>query len=223
GAEAAEDDAVRGADAGTGEHGDGQLGNHRHVQGDAIARLDALTLEDVGGLADLAGQVLVSQDAAVAWLAFPDDGGLVLARPVEVAVDAVVAGVDLAAHEPLRVRFVPDKDLVPAPKPVHGLGLLAPEAFRIILAALPEFFVLGQVLDVRLGGKLGGRREGAGFLQDAGDVRGGGRGHRGISLARVCFVVQLPESWAGETLAILKTAPGVGKNALSASGVETAF
>ena len=39
GAEAAEDDGVRRADAGAGEQGNRQLGDHRHVEGDAVALL----------------------------------------------------------------------------------------------------------------------------------------------------------------------------------------
>src|SRR5262249_36207588 len=92
GAEAAEDDAVGGANAGAGEHGNGQFGYHRHVQRDAVAGLDAKVLEDVGEGADLAVQVLVAEHTAVARLALPDDGGLVLAAIQQVAVDAVVAG-----------------------------------------------------------------------------------------------------------------------------------
>ena len=41
GAESAEDHGVHGADAGAGEHGDGQLGNHGHIDRDAIAGLHA--------------------------------------------------------------------------------------------------------------------------------------------------------------------------------------
>ena len=48
GAEPAEDDAVDGADARAGEHRDGQLGHERHVDGDAIALLDAERLQNVG-------------------------------------------------------------------------------------------------------------------------------------------------------------------------------
>ena len=51
---------VRRADAGAGQHGDGQLRDHRHVDGDAVAGLDAQPLEDVGELADLAVQLLVA-------------------------------------------------------------------------------------------------------------------------------------------------------------------
>ena len=177
GAEAAEDDAVGGADAGAGQHGDRHLRDHRHVDRDAVAWLDALAFQHVGELADLAVQHLVREHAAVARLAFPDDGGLVAARPVQVAIEAVGAGVELAADEPLGVRLVPDQHLVPVLEPVERFGLLGPEALGIVLGALPELFVLGQALDVGLGGELRRRRKGAGFLEDAGDVAVGGRGH----------------------------------------------
>ncbi len=39
GRESAEDDGVRRADAGAGQHGDGQLGRHAHVDGDAVTFL----------------------------------------------------------------------------------------------------------------------------------------------------------------------------------------
>jgi len=70
-AEAAEDDAVGGTDAGADEHGDGQFGHHRHVQGDAVAGLDALALEHVGELANLAMQILVAEHPGVARLRPP--------------------------------------------------------------------------------------------------------------------------------------------------------
>ena len=52
GAEAAEDHGMHGADAGAGEHRDGQLGDHGHIDRNAIARLDAKREEHVGELAD---------------------------------------------------------------------------------------------------------------------------------------------------------------------------
>ena len=63
--EAAEDDRVRRADAGAGEHGDRHLGHHRHVDRDAVARLDAERLQDVGELAHLAVQLLVASASRV--------------------------------------------------------------------------------------------------------------------------------------------------------------
>src|SRR5262249_18503770 len=113
GAEAAENDAVRRADAGAGEHGDREFRNHWHVDGDAIAGTNALSLENVGELAHFAVEVLVAEYTAIARLAFPDNGGFVLARAGEVAIEAVVADVDLAAQEPAGVRLSPLQHLVP--------------------------------------------------------------------------------------------------------------
>ena len=60
-----------------GQHGDRQLGHHRHVDRDAVARLNAELLEHVGELADFAVQLGVGQLARVARLAFPEDGGAI--------------------------------------------------------------------------------------------------------------------------------------------------
>jgi hypothetical protein len=53
GGESAEDDGVDGADARAGEQGDGQLGGHAHVDGYAVAFLDAEGLEGVGEFSGL--------------------------------------------------------------------------------------------------------------------------------------------------------------------------
>ena len=78
GAEAAEDHRVRRADPGTGQERDHQLRDQRHVHRDDVARSHAQPLEHVGELRDLALEVLVPQDAAVARLALPDERRLVL-------------------------------------------------------------------------------------------------------------------------------------------------
>ncbi len=52
-------------------------------------------------------QLLIGERADVARLAFPDDGGLVAAPGGEMAVEAVVREVELAADEPLRPRARP--------------------------------------------------------------------------------------------------------------------
>ena len=80
GGESAEDDGVDGADARAGEQGNGQLGRHAHVDGDAVALLDAERLEDVGELLHFDVQLGVGEAADFARLAFPDEGGLVCAR-----------------------------------------------------------------------------------------------------------------------------------------------
>ena len=107
GGEAAEDDRVRRADPGAGEHRDRQLRDHRHVDRDPVALLDAELLQRVGGLADLAQQVGVGERPRVAGLADPVVGDLVAAAGLDVPVEAVVGDVQLAADEPLRERQVP--------------------------------------------------------------------------------------------------------------------
>ena len=65
GTKAAEDDRMRRADPRTGQHGDDQFGNHRHVDGDAVARFDAQLLQDIGEAADFAVQILIAQARGV--------------------------------------------------------------------------------------------------------------------------------------------------------------
>ncbi len=131
GAEAAEDDAVDGADARAREHRDRELGHERQVERDAVALLHAERLQDVGELAHLAVEVEVGQRAAVARLAFPDERGLVAARRANVAVEAVGADVELAADEPLRVRRLPVEDLRPGLHPLELGGERRPERLGI--------------------------------------------------------------------------------------------
>jgi hypothetical protein len=59
GREAAEDDGVHRADARAGEHADGGLGHHAHVDAHAVAGHDAELGERVGEAADLAVQLAV--------------------------------------------------------------------------------------------------------------------------------------------------------------------
>ena len=80
GAEAAEDDAVNGADARTRQHRNRQLGNQRQVERDAIALCDSERFQNVRELRHLAVQVVIGERPRVARLAFPDDRGLVPSR-----------------------------------------------------------------------------------------------------------------------------------------------
>ncbi len=63
GGESAEDHRVRRADAGAGQHGDGQLRSHAHVDGDAIAFLYAQRLQHIGELLHFTMQLLIGQSA----------------------------------------------------------------------------------------------------------------------------------------------------------------
>ena len=80
-AEATEHDGVRRTDAGARQHRHRQLGDHRHVDGDAVALLHAERLQRVGELLHLGEQVGIRDRARVAGLAFPVVGDLVAAPP----------------------------------------------------------------------------------------------------------------------------------------------
>jgi len=97
GREAAEHNGVNRADAGTGEHGVGRLGNHRHVDADPVAFLYAARLQHVSQLTDLFLQLAIGDVLAVGGIIpLPDQRGLVGALR-QVTVDTVVADIELAA------------------------------------------------------------------------------------------------------------------------------
>ena len=57
GGKSAEDDRVHGADASAGQHGDGKLRHHAHVDRDAVSLADAKPLERVGEALDFGEQL----------------------------------------------------------------------------------------------------------------------------------------------------------------------
>ena len=135
GGEAGEDDGMDRADAGAGEHGIGGLRDHREVEDDPVALLDAHRMQDVAELGDLLVELLVGDVLAhLGVVAFPDDGGLVGAV-LQVAIDAVGGDVELAVLEPFDRDVVEVErcilDLGIGPDPVQPLAVLAPERIRI--------------------------------------------------------------------------------------------
>src|SRR5580698_7749278 len=90
-----------GSDAGASEQGDGQFGGHAHVDGYAVAFFNSKRFEGVGEFLDFDVELGVGEFSNLAWLAFPDEGGLAGAGAESVAVDAVVAEIDFAVDEPL--------------------------------------------------------------------------------------------------------------------------
>ena len=143
------------AEARAGQHRDDRLGHHRHVDGDPVAGDQAEVGEGVGGLADLGLQFGVGQRAGVAdRLALPVDGDAVAVAGLDVAVDAVVGDVELAADEPLRERRVgPVQHLGERGVPGQPVGLLGPERQPVLLGLAVQ---LGGRIGLR--GEVGGRR-----------------------------------------------------------------
>jgi hypothetical protein len=165
GAESAEHDAVRRADARTREHRDCQLGHERHIDGDAIALLYAERLQHIRKRADLAIEIEVRQRAAIAGLPFPDEGGLVAARRSNVTIDAIDRHVDLAADEPFRMRWIaPVEHPGPLAAPLELGGKTGPESLWISFG----FFVWPGVVGNGVGAKISGRFEHAILVQERG-------------------------------------------------------
>ena len=107
-----------GADARAGEHRDGRFRHERHVDGHAITAAYAELLQDIRELLDFDVEIPVRQRATVAGLTLPDDGGFVPPRRVDMAIDAIVRNIDLAADEPFCPRWMPVEHLAPSLDPV---------------------------------------------------------------------------------------------------------
>ncbi len=159
------------ADAGAGEHGNRRLGDHRHVDEDAVARLDSLRFQRVGKTAGLGEEVGIGEVAGVARLPDPVDRDLVALSGSDVPVEAILRGVDPAADEPFRERSPgPVEDLIPGFLPGKGRGPLAPPAFGVLEGAAVQGLVFLHGTDVGLGGERGGRGEDPVFLLERFDV-----------------------------------------------------
>lgn len=137
--EAAEDDGVDGADAHAGEHGEGGLGDHGHVDEDAVALADA-EFDEAGGHAfDFALELGVAVDAFLPDFGGDPDEGVGVGALRSVAVDGVVAEVGLATDEPAgEGRPAVVEHLVERAVPVDQLGLLGPESRRVFDRAAVE-------------------------------------------------------------------------------------
>ncbi len=169
-AEAAEDDGVDYAKTRAGQHGDGELRDHGHVDGDAVAGFE------FGEVAEHGGDFV---DAAVEFLEGEDDGGFVfwfgdedqrgfISVLGEVAVDAVVAGVEFAADEPFPERWIAGVEGgVPVVIPVEQIGVGAETFGEVFFAELVDE---GGVVEIGLGDEFGGGVEVLFFFPVDGDL-----------------------------------------------------
>ena len=155
------------ADAGAGKHGHRRFGNHRQIDAHPVALLDAPGFEDIGQLADFGVQLPVGQALVFFGIvAFPENGHLVAAG-FEVAVEAVIGHIQLAAREPADEQMIGIEAVIrdPVPLPAPGdepFGLFGPEARRV----LDRLLIQGGVAlsaDMGLGGNLGGNVIAFGF------------------------------------------------------------
>ena len=166
GAEPAEDHRVRRADPGAGQHRHRELRDHRHVDADPVAALDAERAQRVREPADAGEQLRVGDRAGVAALALEVVRDLLAPSRLDVAVEAVVGDVELAPEEPLGEGEVPFQDLVERAVPADVLlRLLGPERLGIGIGCVME----ARVGDPRLGSELGARSKRASLVEQGVD------------------------------------------------------
>jgi hypothetical protein len=171
--ESSEDHGVDRADACAGQHRDDSLRDHGEVDRNAVPLLDSEFLERVGRLRHLVLEVSVGVRPAVSRLALEVNGHPVAVACLDMAVNGVICGVELAVLEPFGERGIGPVEslcefLVPVEEP---LGLFGPE-----LGSLGRSLFVEVAPGVRLGGELLGRVERvvslahcASFLVDAVD------------------------------------------------------
>ena len=152
--EAPEHHRVHRPDAGAGQHGHRQLGDHRHVDGHPVAPADAEPAQHVGEPGHLHQQLAVGDGPGVARLTLPVEGHRVPAAGGHVTVEAVVRHVQGAPVEPPGEGQVPLEHGVPGPEPVEGSGLLGPEpgpvgGGPVVDARIPDH----RLAPERLGGR----------------------------------------------------------------------
>ena len=169
------------ADARARQHRNRQLRTHAHVDGHAIARLDAQRLQDIGALADFAQQLLIGVGADLARLAFPNDGGFIFPPGLDVAVQAVVRKIQLATQKPLCPRNFPFHNFVPRLEPMQLARNVGPKSLRIGRSLGTDLVVLFFTANVSVLAELLRRRKAARFGKDGVDIWAGclwGCGHR---------------------------------------------
>ena len=131
----------------TGQHGVCGLGNHRQINGDAIALADAQRLQHIGATADLFVQRAIAYvlRRRVWIIGFPDDRDIIAALG-QMTVNAIGGNVENAVFKPfdrhIRIFERGVLDLFGKRHPIQTLGLFAPKSIRIGDRALVHFIVL---------------------------------------------------------------------------------
>ncbi|OPY71371.1 MAG: hypothetical protein A4E63_01570 [Syntrophorhabdus sp. PtaU1.Bin050] len=140
----------------TGEHGDDQFGDHREIDSDHIAFLDAQVFKHIGKFIYLAVQVEISEDLPVIGVVSFENNGCLVFLCFQVPVEAIVADIQFPAFEPFHMEIIAERPvrnlrLVKRFEPRQPLfRLLRPEGFRVFDRLLVELIVLSPAFDVRL-------------------------------------------------------------------------
>ena len=111
---------MRSTNACTGQHRDGSLWHHRHVQSNEIAFANSHGLERIGSTAYLGMQLLVGEGAHISGLTLPDQGCFVGLGAIQMTVKTVVGEVGCSSLKPAcKGRIVPVENGVKRFKPMQ--------------------------------------------------------------------------------------------------------
>jgi len=149
-AESAEDDGVNDAESRAGKHGDGKLGDHGHVNSDAVAGLEAAEVaEHCGGFVHTDVEFAIGEDLWGFMLGFRDENeGCFVFVLGQMAINAVVGSIELAADEPFpEGRFRSVESFVPLFVPVEEIGVGVKTFWKIFLG---EFLDVGRISEISL-------------------------------------------------------------------------
>ena len=170
-AESAENDGMHDAQARAGQHGDGQLGNHGHVNGDAVAGFQSRKVTQKSrGFVHAPVQLLIGDGRGGFTLGLrnKNERGFVLIFG-EMAVHAVVAGVELAADKPFpERRMLGVQRGVPVLIPVEQFGVMSETLRKIFFVELRDEV---RVVEVGLANEFRGRAVIAFLFPVDGDLR----------------------------------------------------
>ena len=133
------------ANSGARQHRHRKFGDHRHVDGDAVALFKTKTLEHVGELLHLVEKVGVSNGACIAGFAFPVIGNAVANAVGHVAIEAVLGNIQGSADKPLGEWEFPFKGGVEIGVPGEQFtGLAGPEGFVVGVGLAVERIVRSE-------------------------------------------------------------------------------
>ena len=170
-AESAKHHRVNDPQPGTGQHRNRQLRHHGHMNGDAVTRFESGKVSEQGGQLihpDVKFLIGDGQMRFIFRFRHKDEGRFVFIL-LEMAINTVVGGIDLAAHKPFPARGIAGIQRgMPILVPIQQIGIFL-KTFGEILQAQPVIYAwIGHIC---LGNKLRGWMKILLFLPVNGNLR----------------------------------------------------
>ena len=151
--ETAENDRMDRAYSCACEHDDGELPDHRKINGNPVTLADAFFLQDVCKLGYHGEHLLVGEFHYIVFrFALEKDSNFVALAFFDLGIETVISDIGFAAYEPFHFALgkIFPVDLQPGFEPVKLFCNPAPKGFGILDRLFPHFFVFVAALYIRL-------------------------------------------------------------------------